>query len=325
MAVKAPMRFGVALARMAAALPVMAACAASAPVAAQAIAITFDDLPATFALPPGQTRVGVASAIIAALKAAHVPGAYGFVNGARIEVADTAALNARILPMWRAAGYALGSHTWSHQSLSSEGLAGFETEVSRVEPLLSRQKGEPGDGRWLRFPFLDEGNTPTLRAAARQCLAARGYHIASVTLSFADAAFNDPYARCRAKGDHAAVGDLENRFLRAADESLDNETRLSRSLFHRDIAYVLLLHFGAFDAHMLPRLLRHYAVRGVRFVTLPEAMRDPVYAADIDLRQASDAPVSLEAVAAQRGIVPAPNIWAPYAPYPGGALNGICR
>jgi hypothetical protein len=37
------------------------------------MAITFDDLPAHGALPPGDTRVAVASKIIAALRDAHVP------------------------------------------------------------------------------------------------------------------------------------------------------------------------------------------------------------------------------------------------------------
>jgi hypothetical protein len=85
------------------------------------------------------------------------------------------------------------------------------------------------------------------------------------------------------------------------------------------------LHFGAFDAHMLPRLLKYYASRGVHFVTLRQAMRDPIYGQDLDLTRASSAPVSLEAAAAKRGVVPSPNVWAPYAPYPGGALEPVCR
>src|SRR5258707_7859492 len=50
------------------------------PGAALRIAITFDDLPAHGPLPPGETRLEVASKIIAALHNAHVPPIYGFVN-----------------------------------------------------------------------------------------------------------------------------------------------------------------------------------------------------------------------------------------------------
>jgi hypothetical protein len=37
----------------------------------------------------------------------------------------------------------------------------------------------------------------------------------------------------------------------------------------------LLMHIGAFDARMLPRLLALYKASGFRFVTLPDAARDP--------------------------------------------------
>lgn len=44
---------------------------------------------------------------------------------------------------------------------------------------------------------------------------------------------------------------------------------------------MLLMHIGAFDARMMPRLLALYRHRGVRFVPLAEAERDPAYASDM--------------------------------------------
>src|SRR5258708_10442156 len=73
------------------------------------IAFTFDDLPAHGPLPPGESRLEVASKILAALHDVHMPQVFGFVNGARVEQpSDAAALQA-----WRDAGYPLGNHTWS--------------------------------------------------------------------------------------------------------------------------------------------------------------------------------------------------------------------
>src|SRR6185437_11393208 len=63
------------------------ALAAALPAAAPArerspeIAITFDDLPVHGPLPAGETRLGIANKIIAALKAAGLKRAYGFANG----------------------------------------------------------------------------------------------------------------------------------------------------------------------------------------------------------------------------------------------------
>ena len=59
---------------------------------------------------------------------------------------------------------------------------------------------------------------------------------------------------------------------------------MAQALYGHDIPYVLLMHLGAFDARMLPRLLALYRERGVKFVTLAEAERDPFYANDLDLK-----------------------------------------
>jgi len=42
------------------------------------------------------------------------------------------------------------------------------------------------------------------------------------------------------------------------------------------------MHVGAFDARMLPRLLKLYREKGFTFVTLEDAENDPFYASSID-------------------------------------------
>jgi hypothetical protein len=43
----------------------------------------------------------------------------------------------------------------------------------------------------------------------------------------------------------------------------------------------LLLHSGTFDAVMLDRLLTRYEQRGARWITLDEALADPIYSEDV--------------------------------------------
>jgi peptidoglycan-N-acetylglucosamine deacetylase len=253
------------------------------------MAITFDDLPAHSLLPPGETRMEVASKILSALHDAHLPPTYGFVNGVRIEEQPA---DAAVLDAWLASGDPLGNHGWSHMNLDQHALEEFEADVNRNEPLLSpRMKDQ--DWHWFRFPFLAEGDTPEKRAGIRSFLLQHGYKIAGVTMSFGDYQWNEPYARCRAKGDNEAIASLESSYLAAADESIGYSRGLSQTLYGRDIAYVLLMHIGAFDAEMLPRLLSLYRSRGFQFVTLPEAERDEFYREDTDLHL-SPGPDSLE-------------------------------
>ena len=137
-------------------------------------------------------------------------------------------------------------------------------------------------------------------------------------MDFADYAFNEPYVRCLAKGDKGAVARLEQAYLDGARENARGFRTLSRALYGRDIPYVLLMHIGAFDAHMLPRLIALYRKEGFRFTTLPEAEHDPAYASDVDPSRPPE-PVGLVAKARAKGI-PIPPLYGASS-----ILSDICR
>src|SRR5437763_1439030 len=79
-----------------------------------------------------------------------------------------------------------------------------------------------------------------------------------------------------------------------------------------------LMHVGAFDAEILPRLLEVYRSAGFQFVTLEEAENDDFYRNDTDLRLPVS-PDGLEQVMSARGL-PLPAHPAP-APQP----DTLCR
>jgi len=278
------------------------------------IAFTFDDLPAHSALPPGVTRMDVASKIIAALGNVQMPPVYGFVNGIRIQEQPA---DEGVLEAWRAAGNPLGNHGWSHLNLNQRSLEDAEADLTRNEPTLNKWMKEE-DWHWFRYPFLAEGDTPSKRAAFRSFLQARGYKVAAVTMSFGDYMWNEPYARCEARQDAAAIASLENSYLHAADQSADYYRQLSQSLYGRDIPYVLLMHIGAFDAKMLPRLLSLYRSKGFEFVTLEQAERDEFYRHSTDLSSAAT-PDMLEGNMQER------HLQLPPHPLPDVRFDALCR
>ena len=242
------------------------------------IAFTVDDLPVHGPLPPGETRLEVARRMIAALQAAGLPPVTGFVNAGAI---DGEPASAPVLDLWRTAGFPLGNHGRAHLDLDQVGVAAFTADVAADEPLLQAKMGA-ADWRWFRFPFLHEGRDPAARTEVRGWLADHGYRIAAVSMSFGDYLWNPPYARCATAGDKAGIAALERSYLTAASEALDAADPARPQ--------VLLMHIGAFDARMLPRLLRLYRTRRVRFVSLAEAERDPIYAGDRDPRLAPTSP-----------------------------------
>lgn len=242
------------------------------------IAITFDDLPVHDFLPKGMSRADVARRIIATLKAHHAPPVFGFANAHDLlEEPDSV----KVLRLWRAAGFPLGNHTYSHPDANTVTAKTFEQDVLADERLLRHyMRGE--DWHWLRLPYLHEGDTPEKRDAIAGFLKAHHYHVAQVSLSFDDYVYNDPYARCLAKGDRRMVRWLKQSYLDRASVDILAAQKMSELLYGRDIKHVLLLHIGAFDAVMLPRLLAMYERRGVKLISLADAQSDPAYQSTVE-------------------------------------------
>ena len=137
-------------------------------ISAQQIAFTWDDVPAHSALPAGQTRVGIARAIISAMKDAHMPPVFGFVNGV---LTEREPLSVPVLSDWRHAGLPLGNHTWSHMNLNTSSLGGWEADVLRNEAILQCYM-DTQDWHWLHFRvaairprYPGAGNAATQSAA----------------------------------------------------------------------------------------------------------------------------------------------------------------
>jgi peptidoglycan/xylan/chitin deacetylase (PgdA/CDA1 family) len=237
------------------------------------VALTFDDLPVHGPLPPGLSRVDVVRRIAEALGSHRAPPVYGFING---KAADEDAEGREVLRVWRAAGNPLANHSFSHMDLHAASVAAFEQDVIANEAVL-RAFMSDGDWRWFRYPFLREGDTPEKYRAVRAFLKERGYRVAQVTLDFHDYAYNDPYARCLARGDKGALAWLEKQYIEQAAASLVDGQAAARSIFGRDIPHVMLLPVGGFQTVMFPRLLDLLSLRGFVLTTLEEAQADPAY------------------------------------------------
>jgi peptidoglycan-N-acetylglucosamine deacetylase len=237
------------------------------------VALTFDDLPSHGTLPAGLSRLDVATSIIQTLQKYNAPPTYGFINAKRI---DDRPADGDVLRLWRAAGFPLGNHGFSHMDLHANSADAFEQDVLANEPMLQSLMGDR-DWRWFRYPYLREGDTPEKYRAVRAALAKYQYRVAQVTLDFSDYAYNAPYARCLAANDAAALDWLKQSYVERAAASLTRGQDAARALFGRDINHVMLLHIGGFQTVMLPRLLELLQEKGFELTTLEEAQTDSAY------------------------------------------------
>ena len=278
------------------------------------IVFTFDDLPAHGPLPPGVARPDVVHSILGTLKREGMPPVYGFVNGFRVAQYP---YQIHILQAWHDAGEPLGNHTWSHPELDKLDASRYEANIARNETTLRRVDPD-GDWHWFRYPFLEEGDTVAKREQVRGWLVGHQYRIAEVSMDFQDYLWNEPYARCSSKHEAAAIQLLHDSYLATADQYIGVYRQLAQELYGHDIPYVLLMHVGAFDAHMLPELIALFRARGFAFTTLEDALSDPAYDTDPKVPTPGGSTFN-EMVAAQRSA----NI--PDAQEPETMLDHLCR
>ena len=243
------------------------------------IALTFDDLPVHGPLPQGMTREDIANSIIHALKAADAPPIYGFVNARWLESDPS---TAQVLQLWRDAGFPLGNHTFTHMDPNTNPVDAWEKDLQADEPTLQKFMGDQ-DWRWLRYPYLHEGDSLEKHKAISAFLKDHEYKVAQVTLSFGDYNYNDPSARCLAKNDQKGIEQLKQSYLDGAKEQLTDGPKLANLIYGHDIKHVMLLHIGGFETVMLPKLLELLQQNGWKLVTLQDAESDPAYANDPEL------------------------------------------
>lgn len=254
------------------------------PAAHRAVAVTFDDLPAT---PAGMVANDVASLtdvtrrLLNAIRRYGVP-AVGFVNEGKLSLGEARPGDVEgrtaVLRMWLDAGLELGNHTYSHRDLNTMPLEQFEADVLRGEVVtrgLMKAKGRTL--RYFRHPFLHVGSELRTRRAFEAFLDRHGYTVAPVTVDNDDFVYAAAYAEALRRGDAASAARIADDYLRYMDEVFSFFEDVSRRAVGREIRQVLLLHANALNADRFGAVAEALTRRGYRFVSLAEALEDPAY------------------------------------------------
>jgi peptidoglycan/xylan/chitin deacetylase (PgdA/CDA1 family) len=248
------------------------------------VAVTFDDLPAT---PAGAVAADTASleditrSLLTAVRQHDVP-AIGFVNERKLFAVSAPAEDVErrigLLRTWLDAGLELGNHTYSHPDLNTIPLDRFQADVLRGETVTRALLKERGRApRFFRHPFLHVGADLETRRAFEAFLTRHGYTVAPVTIDNDEFVYAAAYAGALRRGDRAAARRITEDYLRYMDEVFSFFEDVSRRTIGREIAQVLLLHANSLNADQFGAVAEAIVRRGYRFVTLAEALEDPVY------------------------------------------------
>jgi peptidoglycan/xylan/chitin deacetylase (PgdA/CDA1 family) len=243
------------------------------------VAVTFDDLPApsdsVVSYDPAALQAMTAR-LLAELNEYHVP-AIGFVNEEKLDRGD---FNQRVdlLRMWVNAGFDLGNHTYSHLDIDTTPLAAYELDFLRGEIVtaqLLRAKGKRE--RYFRYPFLNVGKTQEIARAFRRFLARQGYAVAPVTINNQEYMFAAIYAHAMAAGETTTADRVAGSFLIYMNDVFAYFEKFSVDTLGYEPRQVLLLHADELDTDEMGDLVKLMRARGYKFISLRDALRDPVY------------------------------------------------
>jgi peptidoglycan/xylan/chitin deacetylase (PgdA/CDA1 family) len=243
------------------------------------VALTFDDLPG-LTLKADQAYVDALNRdLLRGLRRHHLP-AIGFVNEGKLEEGQFGkqgrARQIANLRRWLNAGMDLGNHTFSHESPDELGGAGYIADIAKGEPVTRQLLAARGRKlQWFRFPYLETGAPLSVKRQISGWLGQHGYRIAPVTIDANDWLFAEPYDEALDQHDKARVKRLRGQYLAYTERTIAWFQQASQELFGRPIPLVMLLHATRLNADTMDDLAAILKRRGLKPVSLEQAMRDP--------------------------------------------------
>lgn len=250
------------------------------PVAAQrAVAVTFDDLPATSSSYSEPRHVQEMTRTLLGRVTSNKVPAVGFVNEGKLwrnGKADDVLVST--LKMWLDAGLELGNHTYSHPDLNTTPLETYQANVvdgeKRTRALMEQKKLKL---RYFRHPFLHAGATLETKQAFEKFLDARGYTVAPVTIDNDDYVYAAVYADAKRSGDAKTMQRVAEAYIPYMEVMFEFYENYSTQTIGYEIPQVLLLHANELNADTFDQLAAMMKRRGYRFITLEDALKDKAY------------------------------------------------
>jgi peptidoglycan-N-acetylglucosamine deacetylase len=125
--------------------------------------------------------------------------------------------------------------------------------------------------------MLVRGNTMERRRKIEAFLKGKKYIIAPVTIDPSDWKFNTDYMKAVKDGDVEKATKIGADYVNYVKEITQYFMELSERNLGRQIKHIFLIHMNQINAAYLDKILEGYQQSGWQFVSIDEALEDPVY------------------------------------------------
>ncbi len=221
----------------------------------------------------GYTSENITNKIIQALDKTKTTDIYAFSNSWPLPKTPTIS---KIFDKWVQAGHHIGNHTHSHPSLNKVTAEEYIKEIKLAEKLLEPWL-KKAPSKLFRYTQNLWGNTEEKLVKVRNHLKSSGYSIAEMTSLFYEWHWNKAYVSLLQSSDLDGFDFLKNSFIDFCVAQLKYDHVEAEKWFGHEVCGIIIVHNLPFFAEVVEELLDRLLVEGAVFVSLEEAMRDPVY------------------------------------------------
>lgn len=203
----------------------------------------------------------------------HKTKAALFVIGRNIEDEE----GKKLLSAWDQAGHLIANHTYSHRNLNAPDadVKAYQDDILQAEALLKPYRNFR---KYLRFPFLKEGDTAAKRDAIRAFMTENGYRNGHVTIDASDW-YIDQRLTARLKENPAAdVKPYRDYYLQHMWDRANYYDKLAQRLVRHEVRHTVLVHFNLLNALFLGDLIAMFIKKGWLPIEPELAYGDPIFA-----------------------------------------------
>ncbi len=233
------------------------------------MAITIDDLPFAYSkiLEPA-VRDSILIKLADTLDSRDV-NVTAFVIGNRLDSSSQL-----LLDYFATKGNRLGNHTYAHKSANTISASEYFSEVKKCEKVISHL---PNFCRYFRYSNLQRGNTKAKRDSIVDMITNFNLTIAPVSIDNEEYVYNKLYVDTLCKGNLKAAEEIAEKYIDYMLEISNSTDSLAKALRGREIKHIMLMHSNLLNSRYLGTLLDRLKADGWTFISLEEALKDPIY------------------------------------------------
>jgi peptidoglycan/xylan/chitin deacetylase (PgdA/CDA1 family) len=209
--------------------------------------------------------------LLDALKQNDMPPTVDFVIGKQVDQA--------LLERWLQSGNLVGNMTYSRAKARRRPEEFIANVTQNDDLLLTLWKKYPPKQKYFRYPRLKLSKDVQTRDLIKAAIKEKGYLEAPATIDPKDRKFSDLYCSAQARGDQDCINLARAQFKSLLLESTLRAREAARRRAGYDVKHILKLGANQFTCDNLADVLAYYKSLGVKFITLEEALRDPIYSA----------------------------------------------